>query len=170
MKKPNKQDIASFYHNYFDLVPDDNLLENLKEINNKTINMLQEIPKGKEEYRYQPDKWNIKQIVCHLTAAELYFRDLVVRITKEKIPPPPSYNYDKYDMGANENKSFAELIQDFQETRKATIQFYRDFDPDLLNDVYTINGNKYSPVGVGYVIMGHEVHHVNILREKYLAE
>jgi uncharacterized damage-inducible protein DinB len=168
MKKPHKQDIAASFHRYFNLAPNDNLLKNLQAINDDFVKIMKGISKEQETYKYQSDKWSIKQIVCHLTGAERYFCDLVIRITKEDSDEVLTYPYGKYDIEENSKKDFSEIIMDFQETRKATIQFLQKFDTELAYKVQTINDNKYSPVGVGYIILGHELHHLQIIREKYL--
>jgi DinB superfamily len=168
MKKPNEKDIAAPFHKYLDLAPDDNLLENLQANNDDFVKLLKGISKEQETYQYQSDKWNIKQIICHLTNSESYFCGLVIRITKEDSPKVLTYPYGKYEMEVNSKKGLVEIIKDFSERRKATIQFFQIFDSDLAYRVQIINGNNYSPVGVGYIILGHEIHHVNTIKEKYL--
>ncbi len=168
MKKPNKNDIAIPFHKYINLTPDDDLLKNLQLVNKTTIEVLRNISKDREEFQYQPDKWSLKKVICHLIASEIYFCDLVIRLTKEDSEQTLNYPLGKYDIGENSQKSLPEISKDFIATRKATIQFFQDFDTNLADKVYTINENKYTPVGIGYIIMGHEVHHINIIKEKYL--
>lgn len=169
MNKPNKKDIASSFHHYLDLAPDNDLLKNLK-VKNETLTIILEgVSKEKEEYKYQPDKWSIKKVACHLIASERYFCDLIVRLSKDERTQQINYPLGKYDVEVNAQKSLTEIIIDSQETRKATIQFFQNFDPDIINNVYTINGNKYSPMGVAYIILGHEIHHSKVIQEKYLV-
>ena len=168
MKKPNKNSIAVAFHSYLDLTPNDDLLKNLQLINNTTIEVLRNIPKEKEEFKYQLDKWSLKKVICHLIASEIYFCDLVIRLTKEDSTQTLNFPLSKYDVDKNSQKSLSEISNDFITIRKATIQFFYDFDTNLIDNVYTINGNNYSPVGVGYIIMGHELHHMNVIQEKYL--
>lgn len=168
MKKPNRNSIAVSFHSYLDLTPNDDLLKNLQLINNTTIEVLRNIPKEKEEFKYQLDKWSLKKVICHLIASEIYFCDLVIRLTKEDSTQTLNFPLSKYDVDKNSQKSLSEISKDFITTRKATIQFFHDFDTNLIDNIYTINENNYSPVGVGYIIMGHELHHMNVIQEKYL--
>lgn len=169
MKKPNKKDIASHFHKYLDLTPNNDLLKNLKEINDASTKTLISVSKEKEDYKYEPEKWSLKKVVCHLIGSERYFCDLVIRISKDDVIQQRSYPYGKYNVDVNSQKSLGKILKDFQETRKATIQFFQDFDKKVIDNVYTINGNKYSPVGVAYIILGHEIHHFNVLKDKYLG-
>ena len=168
MNKPDKNTIASPFHKYLDLTPDGDLLNSLRSINETTLTILKGVPKEKEDFKYEADKWTLKKVICHLIASEIYFCDLAIRLTKEDSEKTLTYPLDKYDVGENSQKSLAEISKDFMATRKATIQFFQDFDPKLMDNIYTINGNDYSPIGIGYIIMGHELHHMNIIQEKYL--
>jgi len=168
MNKPDINTIASPFHKYLDLTPDGDLLESLQLINKFTIDALENIPKEKEDFKYEADKWSLKKVICHLIASEIYFCDLAIRLTKEDSETSLNYRLEKYDVGENSQKSLPEISKDFMATRKATIQFFQDFDPNLMENIYTINGNDYSPIGIGYIIMGHELHHMNIIQEKYL--
>lgn len=168
MNKPDINTIASPFHKYLDLTPDIDLLKSLQSINKKTLTILKSVPKQKEDFEYQPDKWSLKKVICHLIASEIYFCDLVIRLINEDNEKALNYPLGKYDVAENSQKSLPEISKDFIATRKATIQFFKDLDPKLINNIYTINGNDYSPVGIGYIIMGHELHHMNVIHKKYL--
>ena len=168
MNKPDINTIASPFHKYIDLTPDVDLLKSLQSINDATIAILKNVPKDKEDFKYESDKWSLKKVICHLIASEIYFCDLVIRLTKEDSEQTVNYPLGNYDVGENSQKSLAEISKDFIATRKATIQFFQDFDTRLIDTIYTINGNDYSPVGIGYIIMGHELHHMNVIQEKYV--
>jgi len=169
MNKPNKEDITPSFHGYVDLIPDENLLKILNDRKDETVKILTNVPPEREEFSYEPDKWSLKKVVTHLISSECYFCGLVIRITKDSILSAPSYPFDKYDQDENAKKTLKEIIKDFQSVRQATIEFYENFDPELAVKVQTINGNKYTPVGVGFIIAGHEVNHLNVIREKYLV-
>ena len=168
MNKPNINTIAIPFHKYFDLAPDIDLLKSLQSTNDSTLAILKNVPKEKEGFKYEPDKWSLKKVICHLIASDIYFCDLVIRLTKEDSKQTLNYPLDTYDVGQNSQKSLPEINKDFITTRKATIQFFQDFDTNLIDNIYTINGNNYSPVGVGYIIIGHELHHMNVIQEKYI--
>lgn len=168
MNKPDINTIASPFHKYLDLTPDIDLLKSLQSTNKKTLTILKSVPKQKEDFEYQPDKWSLKKVICHLIASEIYFCDLVIRLINEDNEKALNYPLGKYDVAENSQKSLPEISKDFIATRKATIQFFKDLDPKLITNIYTINGNDYSPVGIGYIIMGHELHHMNVIHKKYL--
>ena len=168
MYKPNINTIAIPFHKYFDLAPDIDLLKSLQSTNETTLTILKSVPKEKEDFKYQSDKWSLKKVICHLIASEIYFCDLAIRLTKEDSEIELNYPLSKYDVNENSQKSLSEISKDFVATRKATIQFFQDFDTKLIDKVYIINENKYTPVGIGYIILGHELHHMNIIQEKYL--
>ena len=53
--------------------------------------------------------------------------------------------------------------------RQSTIHLFRHLDEASLDRVGLVNNNTTTARGVGYVIVGHERHHLAILKERYLA-
>jgi len=168
--KPKRVDITDSFHQYFDLVDGDDILSILDEELEPTLEFLRNLPADKHNYRYSSDKWSLKEVVCHLISAEIYFCDLANRITKDQNSNPVNYPLEKYDMKKNAEKLLDEIIMDFNQARGATIEFLRSYDPELFTKVQTINGNKYSPQGIGYIIVGHVIHHLNVIKERYLTD
>ena len=71
-------------------------------------------------------------------------------------------------MKEHNHKNMDELLKDFDESRTSTIAFLKSFDMELLDKVQQINDNHYSPHTIGYIVVGHCMHHCNIVRERYL--
>jgi hypothetical protein len=53
--------------------------------------------------------------------------------------------------------------------RKTTIHLFEDFTTDMLKEVGVANGVKFSTELIGYIIAGHTIHHINVLKERYLS-
>jgi len=170
VKRPKKEDIAPSFHRYFDLVQGDDIFNILNQVHDDTNDILKDTPIHLEDFRYAPDKWTLKEVMCHLISSETYFCDLALRITKDQNSTPISYSLEKYEMKKNAYKSLNEILNDFDEARSATIDFLNSFDQELIGKIQTINENQYSPTSIGYIIAGHEIHHLNIIKDKYLTE
>ena len=70
---------------------------------------------------------------------------------------------------ANE-RSLENLIDEFSFVRKSTILFFDDLSNDSLNLKGSANGNSISVETIGKLIVGHNIHHLNIIEERYLPK
>ena len=52
--------------------------------------------------------------------------------------------------------------------RKSTIQLYKSFSEEALLRIGVASGNKISVRALGYLFSGHQMHHLNIVKERYL--
>ena len=73
MKRPNLETLPPFYKGYVDLVKDYDLMEAIHASTKQLQDILATIPEEKGEYRYQPEKWSIKEVLCHMMDAERIF-------------------------------------------------------------------------------------------------
>jgi len=54
--------------------------------------------------------------------------------------------------------------------RSSTIDLFEGFTPEMLIRKGTANTNELSVVVLGFIVAGHETHHCNVLRERYLKK
>ena len=54
--------------------------------------------------------------------------------------------------------------------RESTIALFDGFADDALMRTGVANGNRASVRALGWQIAGHELHHLNLLRDRYLAD
>jgi hypothetical protein len=52
--------------------------------------------------------------------------------------------------------------------RATTIDLFSSFTPEMLQRTGTANNSLISVVNIGYIIVGHEMHHCSILKQRYL--
>jgi hypothetical protein len=59
-------------------------------------------------------------------------------------------------------------LRDFQAARAATISLYESMNDRMRSFVGNANGLSVSAEMLGFMIVGHTEHHVNIIKERYL--
>jgi uncharacterized damage-inducible protein DinB len=134
-----------------------------------TFVFLNSISEANALYRYEIDKWSTKQILGHITDHEriMIFRAfLMSRNVKLEL-----WGYDQNLLVNNsrfEELTFSQLLTDYRNVRKATISFIESLSESQLN----IKGwaRQYEVTLEEFVksIIGHEIHHINIIKGKYL--
>lgn len=166
---PDPATLPAFYQGYVAHVSNLNLVDALRTSILTTDTLIRTIPEAKGEYRYAPGKWSIKELLCHVLDAERIFAYRALRFARNDQTPLPGFDEQQYAPHANaHNRTLLQLADEFSRLRNTTIDLFNSFTPDMLRCSGKANNNLISVINLGYVIAGHEVHHRNILLERYL--
>jgi uncharacterized damage-inducible protein DinB len=165
----SKNEYAPFYENYISLAKGFALTKDFIPQRDKCIAFFEAIPKEKLDYRYQPEKWSVKDILLHLIDCERIFQYRALRIARKDKTPLPGFNEDEYAKEANAStRSLESLINEYKAVRYATFLLFENFAAEHLILVGNASGNDVSVRAIGKIILGHELHHIKIIKERYL--
>jgi hypothetical protein len=170
MKRPLPPEYHPFYDGYIQLVPEGNFLELLKENTLEVKSFFGTVKKEKHDYRYQPGKWSIRQILMHLIDTErvMAYRALTVSRgdTRSHLP-----NMDENLFAVHANvsgRSIEDLITEFLVVRENTALLFCYMNDAESAFTGNVLAHAITPRALGYIIMGHAQHHLNIIRQRYL--
>lgn len=138
--------------------------------NAKTIvDFLQSIPEEKHEYRYAEAKWTIKEVVQHIIDTERIFSYRALCIARQDTTSFPGYDQDAYVPPSKANeRTFQSLVNEYQAVRLATSILFDSFSKEMLLEVGTASNSPVSVRALGLILIGHEIHHCEVIRERYL--
>ena len=172
MKKFHKptDNVPSFYQPYMNLVPNDgNLSQHLSDIQIETEKLLENLADEKLAYRYEKDKWTIKDIVVHLSDCERILIYRATRIARGDKTDLPGFDEGFYASNANAyNREILNILKELKVFRAASIVFIETLNEEALNRTGTANGFPISTRLLVNHICGHHQHHLNIIKEKYI--
>lgn len=164
----NSGEFNSYYGIYIGKIGELSL-KDLKSCGEKTISFLQSIPNEKLEFRYAEGKWTIKEIIQHLMDAERIFAYRALRIARQDKTPLPGFEQDNYVAPSQANKrSLDELIDEFKAIKLATAALFNSFSEEMLIALGTASNSPLSVRAIGFIIIGHEIHHCEVIKERYL--
>jgi len=160
----------AYYENYISQVSNETtLIGGLEEDKKMVIDFFSSIPKEKLEYRYQPEKWTIKELFQHLIDTERIFMYRLLRIARKDETALPGYEQDDYVVPSEaNNKSLEELLEEFSITRMYSINLINSISEDNLKNFGTASNSPTSARACGFILLGHSVWHINIINERYL--
>lgn len=161
---------APYYKNYLSLVDSAwNLTEELEVSIHNFIHFVREIPMDKFDYRYAEGKWTIKDIIQHLIDAERVFSYRALRFARNDNTELPGYDENSFAANTNaNNRSIQDLLTEMALVRQGTIALFKSFtDEDLLRKGIASH-NVASVRALGFIIIGHQNHHIKIFKERYL--
>jgi hypothetical protein len=167
--RPEAGEYAPYYEKYVLLVPAGDVVETLERQNADTLALLRSVPEDRAGESYEPGKWSIKEVVGHVIDTERIFTYRALRISRGDRTPLPGYEQDDYARAANFNaRTLADISDDFSRVRAATVSLFRSFDAAAWQRRGVANDNEVSARAIAHITAGHELHHVGILRERYL--
>ena len=160
--------MPGYYDGYINLVQDDDLFialdKSLELIENYDVKMLEDIG----DRVYQPGKWTIKDIFQHMIDTERIFDYRALRFARHDSTPLPPYDeesYGKYSMAVS--RDMTQILDELKQLRRSTIQLFRSFHPSVFQNSGTFFNQQVSVLAIGFIIIGHQVHHLNIIKERY---
>lgn len=168
--RPQAGEYGSFYQGYMNLASEDDVVAALDAQGQETAALLGGLSDEQAAQRYAPDKWSIKQLVGHVTDGERVFAYRALAIARGETQPLPGFDQDPYvaNSGADE-RSIADLAGELAAVRHANLIMFRALSDEAWRRMGTASDNPISVRAIAYLLLGHERHHINILRERYLG-
>ncbi len=170
IEKPGLQEYPPYDSMYIDPIPNDGkLLEHLRDSFEEIKRFVLALPAERLLFSYAPGKWTIKQILVHIVDDERIYAYRALCIARNEKTPLPGFEQDDYvsSSGAND-RYIANILEEYEAVRNSTIALFNGLPEDALIREGTANGNRFTPRALAYHIAGHELHHLNIMREKYI--
>ena len=164
-----KDEYNPYYQQYILKSGNATILEGLKANGDKTISFLETIPQDKLEYQYEEGKWTIKEIIQHLIDTERIFTFRALCIAREDKTLFPGFDQDEYVVTSKANhRLISDLLQEYKALRLASINLFESFSQEMLRCVGIASNSNLTPRAVAFIIIGHENHHCEIIKERYL--
>lgn len=169
MKDLQSNEYVPYQMNYIKLISEQNIVKGLIDQKEEMIHFFKSIPVFKQEYSYGAGKWTIKDLLLHLIDAERIFAYRALRIVRNDSTALPGFDENEYVVAANANeREFENLLKEYCVVRDATISLFENFSATDLLKLGTASGASVSVRGIGYCVLGHELHHKQIIIERYL--
>jgi len=164
-----KTEYSSFYATYINALEDISLIEGLEKGLDTMVSFFSTIPVEKLEYRYAENKWTVKDIFLHLIDAERIFAYRALRIGRGDKTPLAGFEENDYVPNAMaNNRTLESLITEFQFVRNSTLCLFKSFSDEQLAYLGTTSGYAISVRALGFILSGHQNHHLRIIEERYL--
>lgn len=165
----NSNEYSEYYGYYISLNKTDNLIQNLENQLKETTDFFKSIPAEKLEFQYEVGKWTPKDILQHIIDSERVFAYRALRFARFDTTNLPGYEENDYADVANANtRTIDELIDEYKMVKLSSIHLFKSFSEKMLMNIGTANNAPASVRAIGYIISGHEIHHINIIKARYL--
>jgi hypothetical protein len=169
--RPKAAEYNAYYDRYISLIPGNNIVDTLEKQISKTVAMLSARGDEVGELRYAPGKWTVKEVLGHVNDTERIMSYRALRIARGDQTPIEGFEQDDYIRnGPYAELRLVDLLEEFKNIRAATLRLFRNLRPEDWTRRGIANNNEISVRALAYVIGGHELHHRNLLEERYFKE
>jgi hypothetical protein len=119
---------------------------------------------------YAPGKWNLKQVVGHMMDDERIFAYRALCVARNDARPLPGFDEKEYvEFAGFEIRGWNDLLVEYRIVRESTLALFATFTPEVWRRRGNVNGYDASVRGLAFHLAGHELHHLRIVRDKYLG-
>lgn len=166
---PERDEAASYYFKYIDRIANPDIVGVLETQLEESLACLAGISEEKSLYRYEPEKWSIRQVLNHISDTERVFLFRAFWFGRGFDSPLPSFD-EKISAGAAQADeiSWARHVEEFRGVRLATATFFRNLPAEAWSRSGIASGNPFTVRATAYIMAGHLAHHIAILQERYL--
>ncbi|WP_028978556.1 DinB family protein [Sporocytophaga myxococcoides] len=168
MNKSEINPMPDFFDRYIDLVEEPDLLTAMKlSIQNlKTLDV--SFLKNIGDRVYAPGKWTIKQIIQHIIDNERIQSYRALRFSRKDETVLPGYDEALLASNADTtNRTIEDMLEELIVVRQSSILLFKSFSEDMYLSKGICFNREISALGLGFVIVGHEAHHFNVIKERY---
>jgi len=164
-------DFQKYIQRYLDLIPSENWLDELKKSGEKTVSLFSFLTEEQSKFAYAEGKWTLKEVLLHLSDTERIFQYRILAIARGEEKDLPGFDEELYAQYSFANeRSLDSLLDEYQLVRKSSQILLDTMNSSVLNNIGTASGNQISAQTIGKLIVGHNIHHLNVIEERYLPK
>lgn len=166
---PQADEYAPSYGQYVSLIPKGDIVATLEAQMGATMAVLRQIPEERGTHRYASGKWSIKELIGHVIDGERIFAYRALRIARGDETPLAGFDQDPYVTNARfDDCALADLAAEFELVRRSNLAMFRHFGESAWQRRGIASENAVSVRALAFILAGHEAHHMNVLRSRYL--
>lgn len=166
---PAATEYDDFFNSYIGNANTSDLLSALAASEEYIVNFMLSLKEQQLNHRYQPGKWSIKEMLVHMADTERIFAYRALRFARKDRTELPGFDENAYaDVSKADARPITSILAEYAAVRQATIELFKTFDEEMLAETGIASGKKVSVRALGFAILGHEIHHLNIIKQRYL--
>ena len=166
-----KTEYAPYFERYMQLsvLKDKTIIESLESAQDEFERVLRNLPVSKHSYSYASGKWTLKELIQHVIDTERVFCYRALSFARNDQTSLPGFDQDVFvDNDTANERDYYDLLDEMKVLRKSSIQLFKSFSKEALLRIGVASDNKMSVRALGYLFSGHQIHHINIVKERYL--
>jgi hypothetical protein len=167
--KPAPSEFGAHFGRYINLVEDPDIIRVLENQLASTRALLAGISDETSVLRYEPGKWSIRELAGHVVDSERVFAYRALRFARNDKTELPGFDQDTFAANANfHNLPMQDIRLEYESVRTSTLFLFKHLQPEAWGRRGVANQNEITVRALAFTIAGHELHHMAILKGRYL--
>ncbi|MUG85895.1 DUF664 domain-containing protein [Paenibacillus timonensis] len=167
-QRPSEEEYAGDAGAYIRLVPEGNIIDILLAQEKQMTELLSSLTESQSVYRYAEVKWMLKEVVGHIADSERVMTYRLLRFARGDQTPLPGFDQELF-IPPFGSWTTAQLAEDYRAVRQSTITLLRGLPTEAWSRKGTANNVSITARALAYGIAGHELHHMGVIRNRYLS-
>jgi uncharacterized damage-inducible protein DinB len=160
---------GEYYKPFVDLVKTEFLEAELRQNLNEMSLFLADLSSEKWNSRYAQGKWTIGEVLMHILDVEHMFVHRAFWVQREMGEGLISFDHDAMAENSLSVKCTpSRFLELYEAQRNYTLAFAKTLKLADWDKKGNVEGNEFDLRLLYYVICGHERHHLNVVKERYL--
>lgn len=169
--KPQRTDYPDYFENYIPLVKQETVLEALRETQQETLDFINSIDPALENFAYAEGKWTLKEVLIHCIDTERIFSTRALSYARGETQKAISYDENVYVAHSNAGaRTLLDIAEEFNLVRSATLFMFKSFSEEALRAKGELPAGVTTTKAIGFTMCGHTIHHLQIIKERYLKQ
>lgn len=166
-----KKEYDNYFKLYINQVPELDLLEALEYSQSNLMQVLNSLSEEKANFKYAEGKWTIKELLIHLIDTERIFCYRALWFARKDNAILIGYDQDEFILFSEaNNRSLKSLIEEYLAQRKSTIVLFKNMTNEMFKRIGEVEENQLSVRAIAFMLVGHDIHHTKILKERYFSK
>lgn len=167
--RPQRNDYPDYFDNYVPLVKQDNVLDAFVHTRQAALDLIRSVDPQMENFAYAEGKWTVKQVVLHCIDTERIFTARALGIARGETQRALPFDENVYAANSHAGaRTLADIAAELESVSIASYVMYRSFSPDVLALRGEFPSGPTTVNAVGFTTCGHLLHHLDVLRQRYL--
>ena len=161
-------EFQKYIQRYLDLIPSQNWMEEMAKSEAETLQIYSILNDETALYKYEEGKWTLKEMLLHIIDTERIFQYRALSFARNETQDLLGFDENLFAENSLANeRTLKSLIDEYKANRQSSIILFENFSEKVLAKTGTSSGNRISVKQLGYLIIGHNLHHLNVIRERY---
>jgi len=167
--RPQRSEYPDYFHNYIPLAGQDTVIDALADTKADTLDFIKGLDPALGDFAYAPGKWTVKEVLIHCIDTERIFSARALGIARGEKQKALPYDENLYAANCDAaGREFGDIAEEFELVRNSTLFLFHSFSEKALAMTGEFPAGFTTVNAVGFTICGHTLHHLAVIKERYL--
>ncbi len=167
--RPGPDDLPAYYMEYVErTAPTDAVLPALRDQAHELASLVGGLDEARQRHRYAEGKWSVREVVGHLVDTERVCQLRALWFARGDTQALPGFDENRWAATSRAGDlPMGALLEEHAAVRESSLLLFRNLDLDALRRHGEANGKRFQTGAMAWFLLGHEAHHLRVLRERY---